>query len=93
MGVGAEKIYIKCPDVIERMIDGEAVLLDLKTGVYYSLNEVGSEIWKLIDGERSVRDVVQWVLENHEVERAAAEQDVNELLDDLCKEKLIKTKE
>ena len=83
------RIYARCPDVIEREVDGEAVLLDLKTGIYYSLNEVGSEVWKLIDGKRSVREVAQWVVENYEIDRLTAEKDVKELLEDLLKEKLI----
>lgn len=39
------------PDVVVREIEGEAVLLDLDSGVYFGLNEVGTRIWRLlVDG-------------------------------------------
>ncbi len=31
-------------DVLSRILDSEAVLLDLKSGTYFGLNEVGSEV-------------------------------------------------
>lgn len=84
------KIFEKPPDVIEREMDGEVVLLDLNTGVYFSLNELGAELWGMLDGKRRVGEMVDWVVENYEVERKVAENDVGELLEDLHQENLIK---
>ncbi|HTQ80696.1 MAG TPA: PqqD family protein [Thermoanaerobaculia bacterium] len=42
-------IRLKIPEkVLFRDLDGEAVLLDLKSGQYFGLNEVGTRIWNLI---------------------------------------------
>lgn len=82
-------IFKRKPDVTEREIDGEAVLLDLGTGMYYSTDEIGTEIWKLLDGARTAKDIADWVVEQYEVEPEAAAADVAELLDDLLGEKLI----
>jgi coenzyme PQQ synthesis protein D (PqqD) len=35
-------------DVVFRDLDGEAVLLDLKTGVYFGLDPIGTRIWHLL---------------------------------------------
>ncbi len=40
-----------------RLTGGEALLLHLDTGAYHELNTVGSVIWDLLDGERSVEDL------------------------------------
>ena len=36
------------PDVAFRDLDGEAVLLNLATGTYFGLNEMGTRMWHLI---------------------------------------------
>src|SRR4051812_12299454 len=50
------------PDVVWREIDGEVVLLNVATGLYYGLDAVGSNIWRRL-GETpvalaSVRDAL-----------------------------------
>jgi hypothetical protein len=52
-------VAVKSPRVVHsRLADGESVLLHLETGQYHELNPIGSAIWDLIDGQRSVSDVV-----------------------------------
>lgn len=53
------------PNVVARALaSGQGgVLLHLDTGAYHSLNAVGQAIWDLVDGERSVREIVQLVRE------------------------------
>lgn len=51
------------PKVVARQL-GEpqgAVLLHLDTGAYHGLNPVAYVVWDLIDGERSVADLVEGV--------------------------------
>jgi len=46
------------PQVTYRSLeDGSAVLLDLESGSYHGLNETGSAIWELIDGQRTRREI------------------------------------
>jgi hypothetical protein len=39
---------VNSPNVIHETIEGEVILIDLKTGTYYSLREVGAAIWEAI---------------------------------------------
>ena len=39
-------------DVVFRQLDDEAVLLNLKTGIYFGLNDVGARVWQLIADKR-----------------------------------------
>ena len=41
-----------------RELDGEAVLLDVARGTYYGLNATGRRILALLDGERTLAEVV-----------------------------------
>jgi len=40
---------ITSDDVVARVVAGETVLLNLATGTYFGLNEVGGRIWHLLD--------------------------------------------
>ena len=42
-------------DVVFRELDGEAVVLNLDSGIYFGLDEVGTRIWQLVDEHRSLR--------------------------------------
>jgi hypothetical protein len=50
----------KNPQVVYRELAGEGggVLLHLESGAYHGLNETGSLIWDLIDGERTFAALV-----------------------------------
>jgi hypothetical protein len=51
------------PDVVARQLaESEgAVLLHLESGAYHGLNQVGLLVWDLIDGERTVAELVETV--------------------------------
>lgn len=41
--------------------DKEAVLLHLRSGEYHGVNKLGLVVWELIDGERTVAEIVEAV--------------------------------
>lgn len=70
-------------------IENEAILLNLRNGFYYTLNEVGCESWKLMDARRAIRDIAGELCGIFEVERSQAERDLLALSEDLRREELI----
>lgn len=62
---------------------GEAVILHLKSGIYYGLNPVGARIWSLIQDPRTVDSVLTALVEEYEVDPNRCEQDLFALLQDL----------
>lgn len=69
--------------VLWRELDGEAVLLNPGAGCSYSLNQVGTFIWKLLDGQHTPGDIATAICEDYEVEYEQAIQDVEHILADL----------
>lgn len=55
--------FIASEDVLAREVDGETVLLDIRTERYLGLNEVGSAIWQQLQTARSVAEVVEHLRE------------------------------
>jgi hypothetical protein len=69
--------------VIVQQVEGQAVLLDIDSGEYFSLNEVGGIVWELCDGSHSLGSMVEAVCEQYDAEPAVVLSDVGELLEGL----------
>lgn len=87
------KRYTRNPDVIARTVGSDSVLLNLKSGVYYKLNEVGRDVWERIDGSVDASGILNMMLAEYDVERGTLERDLAELLGDLEREGLIVAEE
>ncbi len=77
------------PDVVSRLIDGEAVLVHPGQGVVRVLNQVGAYLWELTDGERSAADLAAALVAEYEVDPARAQADVLAFLADLAERGVI----
>jgi hypothetical protein len=65
-----------CDDVVFHDLQGELVLLNLKTGVYFGLDSVGTRIWHLIQEHGSLQKVRDSLVEEYEVTETRCEQDL-----------------
>ncbi|MEX0763058.1 MAG: PqqD family protein [Dehalococcoidia bacterium] len=68
------------PDVLFQELDGEVVLLSIKTGEYYGLNEVGARIWVLLKQDRPLNEIAQTILARYEVSDEALINDMMRFL-------------
>jgi hypothetical protein len=80
-------------EVLFRELQGEAVLLDLKSQRYFGLDETGTRIWQLIQEHGEVREVVRRMLEEFDVEREVLEGDVERFLEELAQARLVSVKD
>ena len=67
-------------DVLFQELQGEAVLLNLKTGVYLGLNQVGTRIWQLLQEDGSLSRVMEVMLREYDVTREKLAQDLLDLI-------------
>lgn len=77
------------PDIVGRSVDNEAVLVLPSQGKVKVLNEVGSRIWELLDGERTVNEIAVAVVQEYEVSQAMAEKDALEFVNDLGEKDMV----
>ncbi len=75
--------------VAAKVMDGEAILINLSTGAYYSIGSTGGFIWSLVERRLSIHDIVRAVAEHYDVARPQAEADVLRLSEQLRAEGLI----
>lgn len=74
-------------------LQGEAVLLNLKSGTYFGLNAMGTRIWELIQKPTKVSDVYQELLKEYEVDPSACQDQLLLFLRELWANDLIKAQE
>ena len=75
--------------VVFRELDGEAVLLNLDSGMYFGLDRVGTRIWQLLDAHHRLDKVIEELLEEYDVARETLEADVARLLGALLEKGLV----
>ena len=80
-------------DQVSCDLSGESAILNLKAGVYYGLNEVGTRIWKLIQEPRRVGELRDAILEEYEVEPDRCEADIIALLQAFMENGLIEVRD
>jgi hypothetical protein len=71
---------------------GEAVILCLKSGHYFGLNEMGTRIWNLIQEPSTVGAVFEAVLQEYDVTPDQLEADLLALLEKMAINELIEVK-
>lgn len=62
----------------------EVAILDLKAGVYYGLDAVGTRVWKLVQEPRAVVEIQDILLLDYDVEPERCERDLLALLRQLA---------
>jgi hypothetical protein len=84
-----QKFRVNTPTVTHETIDGEAVIINLDSGNYYSLVEAGSFIWSLVEKGASASEVQQVVQQSYQGNATEIDRGVEELLAQLQQENLI----
>ena len=71
-------------DVLLQEVDGEAVLLDLKSEQYFGLNAVGTRLWQLLGSDASLQRAYSQMLSEYEVAPEQLESDLCSLAGELA---------
>jgi hypothetical protein len=82
-------ILQRAENVTFEVVADEAILIDITTGIYFSLNEVGTEFWQMLDGEQTVAQHATIIASKYEVEPDMVVADLLELAEEMAKDKLI----
>jgi hypothetical protein len=81
--------YRAVPEALVATLSDGAVLLNLQTKRYFSLNETGTRIWAMVQESSSEEEMVSTLLDEYEVDDAVARAEVRRILDELVEAQLI----
>lgn len=83
-----DKVYKKSDSIVSRKIADEFLLVPIKQNVgdlesIYTLSEVATRVWELIDGKMKVEEIKDKIVEEFEVAPQEAEKDLANLVKQL----------
>ena len=74
-------------------VGGEIVLLNLESGKYYGLDEIGTRMFTLLHEQGQLETVYAVLLEEYKVDAERLKNDLIKLVDELARNDLVKVSE
>ena len=81
--------FVNDRDVIAESVEGETLIINLNTGVYYSSDKAGDEIWRHLKDGHSIAQVVDALSARHNTDNGAIREEVLAFVTRLNEEGLI----
>jgi len=79
----AQTIYQLKEDILSSQIGNEIVLLDVASGKYFKIDEVGSSIWEHLKEPKSLDNLVEILIMEYDVEKEQCKKDVTKFIGEL----------
>ncbi|MBP9112628.1 MAG: PqqD family protein [Polyangiaceae bacterium] len=77
------------PNVFLRKFDLEAIVLDMRVGEYFSLNEVGVRVWSEIEKGNDLLASIEGLAAEYDAPKSQIETDVKALIEELKRRGLL----
>lgn len=81
--ISPEQYLVRSPFLAWRIIEGEAVIISPQERELHSLNEVGTEIWRMADGSRTLWQIAQELSQTYDIAPEEALPDVQAFAQEL----------
>jgi hypothetical protein len=76
-------------EVAAKVMDGEAIIINLANGIYYSMDKVGGMIWEMIEGKHSLEEIITTTVARYDASPEQVQTDIERLADELLRENLV----
>lgn len=85
----SRRFRVNMGDVAAKVIDGEAIVMNISNGAYYSITGAGAPAWELLESGRSVAETAGRLTERYEAPLETVAADLRTLVATLVEEGLI----
>jgi hypothetical protein len=83
------RLFSATKDHLFSDLNGEGVILNLKNGKYYGLNQVGLSIWSAIQKPSTFQEILDLLLREYEVDNEICSQEIISFLKKMADESLL----
>jgi hypothetical protein len=88
-------LLVRNPATVSRVIAGETLVVPICAGIgdmeaVYSFNDLGGQLWRLLEESHAEVDLIAWVTRNYHVGRDVAVADIQNFIADLKEVGLVK---
>ena len=77
------------PELITSEVDGERVMMDMKTGEYFGLDSIGTRIWDLTESPTKIAEIVEILINEFDVSKEQCELDTIDFIRELVDKNLV----
>ncbi|NLJ42332.1 MAG: PqqD family protein [Bacteroidales bacterium] len=90
-----DSVFSHSPNIVTRKTGNEYVLVPIANNIadmnsVYTLNETGAFIWEHLDGKKSLREIVDSLTEEYDIDFDSASKDMSEFIDNMTKYLIIR---
>ena len=89
MAAPDSRAVINGSEVAAQVIDGEAIIMNLSTGIYCSMDRVGAVVWGWIERGHTIAEMADGLAAVYEVQPAQARADLERLIGQLVQDNLV----
>lgn len=83
------RLRVNEQEIAAKVIDGEAIIMNLTNGMYFSMDGTGARIWECLAAGMSVAEITADIAAHYDVAEEQASRDVSVLLERLVQETLV----
>jgi hypothetical protein len=83
------RVHPQHAEIAAKVIDGEAIIINLTNGMYYSMDQAGSLIWTMVAQGCSLQELVSELTRRYDVSTAQAIADAERVVTELLEQKLV----
>jgi hypothetical protein len=88
--IAGTTVVSRSPSVVAAEADGEIMMMSIVHGRYWSLDDVGTEVWRRIEPPCSFDTLVDALASEYDAERATIAADVQALLQRMLAEDVVR---
>jgi hypothetical protein len=92
MALSDQSVVAVTNDQVSCKLGAESAILNVKEGIYYGLDSVGTQIWNLLQAPVKVATIREYLLQEYDVQPDRCLEDLLKLLEDLLKAGLIEVR-
>lgn len=86
MSISNEKTFVPSDNIAWREVNQEIIILNMKSGEYFTLNDVGQKVWLFIINGSCVADIKKNLISEFDVSEEHAESDIESFIQGLIEE-------
>ncbi len=90
LSVTIDSILVQDKEPTAADVGGRIVVLSLRAGSYFDLNDVATEIWCMLAEPCRVGDIFHSLAERHDVDTKTLDRDVTPFLQSLVNQRLVR---
>lgn len=72
--------WMRHPSAVDEQVEQDSLVLDLETGRYFGLGEVGGFIWRQLNGSTGLEEIADKVSHHYEIRREQAVEDLRDFI-------------